>query len=514
MKLSKQQIIDQKAQRIFSPALPPDWIIRERHPDFGVDYLIEIFENKEPAGLEFAVQLKGTENPRIVRTTARFSAETPHLVYWMDKIRHPVFLVHIDVKTKQGWWLFIQKYIHDGKIRPDWRAKTKVSVEFPIDQRLDDVPTLRKAIEEAVHFMPNLWPGSIQPSIRAEKARLEGLDPRFVVGVKATENTTDFQFAAREEDVPFTFTFHVNPSEFESAVSEPMARGEPISLANTRVEVSGSKLLQEIISKSTHLHIQKRVRCHVKLRATNGDVLVEPINGEIVGGTREWRFNGALSPPVLRVQSEFPRKNGSQMEIPYDITFDVSKFDGKPVLSLPYFDQLYSLFSALGKQSEVRLELWFQGSRLMSEAMLPKDHELFFRIFRMLTPVHWAREISRHFRIAPVLPHDFDTVVPFDIRCVYLLLTVGEYRIPGQFATGVNLEVDASGRIINGVVNDEMFSMMRVPYHIYDTVLRLPVEFMLTKGVIENIEPVPGTLSAKITYRGIEGGEWVVRRAK
>ena len=42
MKRSKSHQIDTQAQNILRSKLPADWVPREQHPDYGIDYEIEV----------------------------------------------------------------------------------------------------------------------------------------------------------------------------------------------------------------------------------------------------------------------------------------------------------------------------------------------------------------------------------------------------------------------------------------------------------------------------------------
>ncbi|MBK9592391.1 MAG: DUF4365 domain-containing protein [Crocinitomicaceae bacterium] len=41
--------------------VPDEWNVVELHPDYGKDYMVEIFENEISTGKIFYVQLKGSD---------------------------------------------------------------------------------------------------------------------------------------------------------------------------------------------------------------------------------------------------------------------------------------------------------------------------------------------------------------------------------------------------------------------------------------------------------------------
>ena len=46
MKRPEQHITETKSQRIFENIIPVDWVCRDIKPDYGIDFLVEIFEKK------------------------------------------------------------------------------------------------------------------------------------------------------------------------------------------------------------------------------------------------------------------------------------------------------------------------------------------------------------------------------------------------------------------------------------------------------------------------------------
>src|SRR4051794_22299563 len=104
--------IDELAQRVFRDALPATWVPNEQHKDYAKDYVVEIGEDDgDLTGSGFYVQLKGQEKVEFNAdgTLVKFSLETQHAAYYLDKIKDlPVFLVVVDVNKKKGWFHFVQ----------------------------------------------------------------------------------------------------------------------------------------------------------------------------------------------------------------------------------------------------------------------------------------------------------------------------------------------------------------------------------------------------------------------
>ncbi|HUB27915.1 MAG TPA: DUF4365 domain-containing protein, partial [Tepidisphaeraceae bacterium] len=125
MKRPLQHQIDELAQRVFKAALPPGWVHREQKPDYGIDYLVEVADERgKLTGLQFAVQLKGKKHLDRSKSHATVSVECKHLAYYTDQCRAPVFLFAVDVTNGDGYWCFLQKHMLEEL--NDWRSKRKI----------------------------------------------------------------------------------------------------------------------------------------------------------------------------------------------------------------------------------------------------------------------------------------------------------------------------------------------------------------------------------------------------
>src|SRR5437660_2456000 len=99
-----------EAERFLQQLLPSRWPWREQTPDFFVDFHVEVVDDGHPSGFEFGIQVKGTKRARH-RLSRRLGCK--HLVYYRDKARLPVFVVLVDLLSKNDYWLFTQKYLSE-----------------------------------------------------------------------------------------------------------------------------------------------------------------------------------------------------------------------------------------------------------------------------------------------------------------------------------------------------------------------------------------------------------------
>lgn len=117
MKRPTQHITETISQRIFENLIPVEWVIREIKPDYGVDYLIEVFKNGKSTGITFFVQLKGSEQ-EIKNDTFKKQFEIENLKYY-SSLALPVLIVCVSTRTKQTWGIWANKLIKSLKIKPN-----------------------------------------------------------------------------------------------------------------------------------------------------------------------------------------------------------------------------------------------------------------------------------------------------------------------------------------------------------------------------------------------------------
>ncbi|HBS85261.1 MAG: hypothetical protein A2W91_15760 [Bacteroidetes bacterium GWF2_38_335] len=109
LKRPEQHIIETKSQRIFANIVPDEWVAREIKPDYGVDYLMEIFKNGQSTGKTFFVQLKGSSQV-IENDTFKKQFEVANLDYYAS-LSLPVLIVCVSVTTEKVWCLWSNNLI-------------------------------------------------------------------------------------------------------------------------------------------------------------------------------------------------------------------------------------------------------------------------------------------------------------------------------------------------------------------------------------------------------------------
>lgn len=128
MKRPTQHVTETISHRIFLDLIPVEWVVREIKPDYGIDYLIEVFKSGQSTGITFFVQLKGSEQ-EIVSDTFEKQFGIDNLNYYAS-LALPVLIVCVSTTTKQTWGIWANKLIKSLNLKSEQETvKLKLASE-------------------------------------------------------------------------------------------------------------------------------------------------------------------------------------------------------------------------------------------------------------------------------------------------------------------------------------------------------------------------------------------------
>lgn len=114
MKRNRQHIIEDESEIFLRTLFPTEWVLRKLSPDYGIDYIVEIFEEEESTGLHFFLQLKGTDKKE-TNDRISFQLEKKYIEYY-EKVSLPVLFLYVGVKSKKAWAKWLNRYeINEGR---------------------------------------------------------------------------------------------------------------------------------------------------------------------------------------------------------------------------------------------------------------------------------------------------------------------------------------------------------------------------------------------------------------
>lgn len=102
---SLQHVIDDDAKDLFYACIPNHWVVHEYKPDYGIDFVLEIFEDPKgrpsfpTLGEHIFIQLKGTQTARYkkLKIEPRYNVEKEIPITWTSRIRQDEDSIEISV---------------------------------------------------------------------------------------------------------------------------------------------------------------------------------------------------------------------------------------------------------------------------------------------------------------------------------------------------------------------------------------------------------------------------------
>jgi len=149
MKRPEQHITETKSQRIFESIVPIDWVCRDIKPDYGIDFLVEIFEKGESTGKTFFVQLKGSTQT-ISNNTFEKQFTVDNLKYY-NSLALPVLIVCVSVETEQVWGIWSNNLLNSKKIKDNQKT-----INLSLDEKFIINETFFKNISNKLNTLDKI----------------------------------------------------------------------------------------------------------------------------------------------------------------------------------------------------------------------------------------------------------------------------------------------------------------------------------------------------------------------
>lgn len=426
---------DEAARRIFVNALPLGWVHNQLHNDYAKDYHVEIKDPTTNAitGNIFYAQIKGTRSLHVVHRGRKiaFSLERRYSKHYAEEAKHPVFLVVIDVKTGQGYWIFTQEYLRQ---HPKWYIKATFTYHIPVQNRLADFPAFEKEIERAIPYM-RAYSIDILDKVKHDVAELEAKDRRIRIQPLITLDRVEYSLHPTEPiDVQLSL---VNTPEAREKMDTLYEKGLPVQFDAGEMKVTGSGLIEEFTKNGVTMQVSSRVEGEAAIVLHNAEgkeaFRFSNIRGICEGG-RQVAFRTTM--PLLPFSLSFgpfvlPDPSGPPPETPrgrISISSAIEIWKGQPLLGLAYFDQTLELYSALRDYRSITVEFGRAGNwwiRIPTVIPALKEFETFAGLLRV---VQMAREVARKVNVSPIWDRRFMMVAHLEeIGILYGMLFRGSF---------------------------------------------------------------------------------------
>lgn len=407
-------VTGEAAESIFSEwALQENGIPRKQSPDFFVDYLVEIVRNGEPSGRLFAAQIKGVSIGKNSIAPRKLTLKGKHVRYWLKDCQHPVFVFLIDVQSRTGFWLFIQKAAKEHISLAALERQKSFTFHVSPDDNLDNRENFRTTLIEAEKYVRDLHPGSVQAALAKRRAELEAKEPRFDYKIVAIENAQTIRISPKAP-VSLKLEFdNAHSNEMLKAYLLAMETGAKLEIPLSKAKITGSPLFEELSRTNGSLVMQFGQEAPGQLilsraNAANRKMLV--IDGTYVIGTKVANFKSTNADLPLDIECKLgPAPEPENMDMELLIKSGLGRWQGLPLLQLPYFEPLLEVLGAIADGTGIQTESVVRGVPLAGDLRRDLNHPDMMRLFNFVAWVGRCQMIARHFGVNPTLPK-FDTI--------------------------------------------------------------------------------------------------------
>lgn len=153
-----QHEVDRAGKRLLRGILEPlKWVVNVVEEDYGIDCNVQVFDERQPTGAWFHVQLKSSASSDY-STSGTFVSqqlEVGHARHYVFEMRDPVFLIHADVTSGRLYWHAPQVDRHLANVLREAHAQY-ITVRVPTSQQLPETaPDLLARLNEVYLVLGN-----------------------------------------------------------------------------------------------------------------------------------------------------------------------------------------------------------------------------------------------------------------------------------------------------------------------------------------------------------------------
>lgn len=402
--VGKSYEIDQRAIKVFLDWLPDNWLPRKQDPDFYVDFLVEIVESGEPTGKHFGAQIKGFEDKPSTPKPISHPFKTKHLDYYLNLGQHPIFLFLINVTSREGFWIFAQKYLKEQASQKILDEQKSLIIHFVPEDNFFNSAKFKCLLPESEQFVRDLHPGSVQAALQKRKAELEKIDPRCSVLISVEDGKEQITVIPNEV---ITFSTKIN-NQNEEDWQNFVERGAKMKIRREDLEFSGAPLMQEALkSAGGEFEIQFGNEIpgalHIISKAEPGKFI--PIEGRFRRGTRFFNFHGQLPDSPLSISFEVSWEAAFKSEcFNLSVGFSPKNWIGQPILNLAYFDLITTFANAFTGKPNPEMEIFIQGNSALRGALSNESAEMARGVNVSVEWLRKCRWLAKHFKVNPPFP--------------------------------------------------------------------------------------------------------------
>lgn len=163
-KRPREHILEEESRKRFEQLLPDNWVIRKPEPDYGIDAVVEVFnENGSSTGLVFNVQTKATDQEDLSKAL-KLSFKKDTIGYYHN-LKLPTLIVRYHSPTKH----LFSRWAHSIDLYYSSPDADSYTVQFPEDSRWEkETPELIRTYLEQLRELDKILPLPIEFSLRLD----------------------------------------------------------------------------------------------------------------------------------------------------------------------------------------------------------------------------------------------------------------------------------------------------------------------------------------------------------
>ena len=393
--------IDEKSSNYFEAVFQGDhWTHHEESNDYGIDYRVDLMVDEDPSGIYFFAQLKGQDK-------SKCSADGSYISYSLkiERLKQycemdaPVYLVVVDLSTKQGYWAYLQRYASE-KLDPTWKTKTSgtVTIRVPTSNLISDTERMIAELRQNRRYQ-SLY--TINRTIEEYKA----MDSRCDIEVSASGKTSTILI---KPTTGFKFEYSLDRKAIGEEEFDKFLRGQPITVVPGSIQATGSPLIEHIFERLSttggkfHFTLKQSVSLTLKRIGPKGEVrrILENLACELEGGPLEMRFVATTPSKVITIKGTRSPQDG---KVHHRFTLNTEVWIGRPIKNLPLFDTVCDLI--FGDCDDDNLHIVSEDDHEKAD-IVPTCYFVDFKqkLGSVISSLKAARYIATQQRINPVLP--------------------------------------------------------------------------------------------------------------
>jgi len=233
----------------------------------------------------------------------------------------------------------------------------------------------------------------------ASEQAWESLDNRMSVKSSYINGKQVMAIGAKDEPVPLVWKFG---GEHGQKMQGLIRNAQPFSIPSKELTITGSDLFSKLLEQSgVMLMLPQRKPAIVKLSllAVDGSAKFQfdEITGNITIGTEILVFEGSCFDGLFSLRLEVPL-SGKGESGNFSFNFDLSKWDGVDIQSLPYFGKLEVLLDAMEERGNLSGVIEYRGDELFKFGTSLKGFNVVdWGAYQYVLFAGAAKKIAQHF---------------------------------------------------------------------------------------------------------------------